>query len=98
MTYLQVRISDEEKEAARQVLDDMGLSLSAAVKIFLRKTVQEQKLPFEISAKLNKPLSVKTKEKTKKGKSKAFVSKKKEVQMPSESRFTNFASREIESD
>lgn len=63
-TYLQIRISEEEKEAARLVLSRMGLSLSGAVKIFLRQVVQDQRIPFPIDTekttsggtKLEKPL------------------------------------------
>ncbi|MBT3348809.1 type II toxin-antitoxin system RelB/DinJ family antitoxin [bacterium] len=49
MAYIQIRISAEEKEEAQKVLEKMGLNFSSAIKLFFRRTVQEQKLPFEIS-------------------------------------------------
>lgn len=50
MAHIQIRIPAGEKEAAVEVLDKMGLNLSSAIKIFLRRTVQEGKLPFEVVA------------------------------------------------
>ena len=44
--YLQVRISQEEKAEAQAVLQQMGLSLSGGVKMFLRQVVHTKKLPF----------------------------------------------------
>ena len=56
MAHIQIRIDVEEKRAAQKVLDSMGLSLSGAIKLFLRKVVQEQRIPFEISS--TKPMQV----------------------------------------
>ena len=50
MSHIQIRISAEEKEATQEVLEKMGLNFSSSIKLFLRKMVQEQKIPFEISA------------------------------------------------
>ncbi|MCF7812681.1 type II toxin-antitoxin system RelB/DinJ family antitoxin [Candidatus Gracilibacteria bacterium] len=50
MAHIQIRISEQEKEQVKQVLDQMGLSYSGAIKLFFRKMIQEQKLPFSISA------------------------------------------------
>ncbi len=52
MANIQIRISDEEKNEAQRVLKSMGLTLSGAVKMFLRKTVHDKKIPFEITADL----------------------------------------------
>lgn len=49
MSHIQIRINIEEKRAAQKILDSMGLSLSGAIKLFLKKVVQEQRIPFEIS-------------------------------------------------
>jgi DNA-damage-inducible protein J len=57
MSHIQIRIDIEEKRAAQKVLDSMGLSLSGAIKLFLKKVVQEQRIPFEISAE-SKPIKV----------------------------------------
>ena len=48
MAHIQIRIPAGEKEAAVEVMEAMGLNLSSAIKLFLRRTVQEGKLPFEI--------------------------------------------------
>ena len=50
MAHIQIRIDIEEKRAAQKVLDSMGLSFSGAIKLFLKKVVQEERIPFEISA------------------------------------------------
>lgn len=50
MAHIQIRIPAAEKEAAGEVLENMGLNFSSAIKIFLRRTVQEGKLPFEVVA------------------------------------------------
>ena len=55
MAHIQIRIPAGEKEAAVEVLDKMGLNLSSAIKIFLRRTVQEGKLPFEVVADSSTP-------------------------------------------
>lgn len=50
MAHIQIRIPAAEKEAAGEVLENMGLNFSSAIKIFLRRTVQEGKLPFDVVA------------------------------------------------
>jgi addiction module RelB/DinJ family antitoxin len=51
MSYIQIRMDAEEKAAVQAVLSDMGLTLSGAVKLFLRKVVQEGEIPFSLQAK-----------------------------------------------
>ncbi|MCF7918125.1 type II toxin-antitoxin system RelB/DinJ family antitoxin [Candidatus Gracilibacteria bacterium] len=51
MGHIQIRISDSEKEQVQEVLNSMGLTYSSAIKLFLRKIIQDQKLPFQIAAK-----------------------------------------------
>lgn len=50
MSHIQIRIDEQEKKAAQEVLEKMGLNFSSAIKLFFKKTVQEQRLPFELSA------------------------------------------------
>lgn len=50
MAHIQIRIAAAEKKAAGEVLENMGLNFSSAIKIFLRRTVQEGKLPFDVVA------------------------------------------------
>jgi DNA-damage-inducible protein J len=50
MAHIQIRISEEEKEYAQQLFSSMGLSMSGAIKLFIRKSIQIDSLPFDISA------------------------------------------------
>lgn len=51
MSYIQIRMDSDEKDQVKEVLSNMGLTVSGAVKIFLRKVVQEGKIPFELHSK-----------------------------------------------
>ena len=44
------RIDENIKRQAETALDDMGLSMSAAITVFLKKVGREHRIPFEISA------------------------------------------------
>jgi DNA-damage-inducible protein J len=44
-----LRIDEDLKESAEELFGDIGLSLNAACRIFLKKAVQEQRIPFELS-------------------------------------------------
>lgn len=50
MTQVNFRIDDDVKKRAEQTLAEMGLSMSAAINIFLIKVAREKRIPFEISA------------------------------------------------
>jgi addiction module RelB/DinJ family antitoxin len=50
MSHIQIRISDEDKQEVRAILENMGLTYSSAIKLFFKKVVQEKKLPFQIAA------------------------------------------------
>lgn len=50
MAQISLRVDDEVKRGAEQVLSDIGLSMSAAINVFLRKVAREQRIPFELSA------------------------------------------------
>ena len=47
-TMIHVRIDEQIKKEAAETLEDMGLSVSDAVRIFLKRVVADKKLPFEI--------------------------------------------------
>jgi len=47
-SMLHVRIDDETKERATIALNAMGLSMSDAVRLFLKRVVAEQAIPFEV--------------------------------------------------
>lgn len=46
MANLQIRLDDSLKNQAQVIVQNMGLDLSAAVRIFLAQVVKENGLPF----------------------------------------------------
>ncbi|MDR3346547.1 MAG: type II toxin-antitoxin system RelB/DinJ family antitoxin [Campylobacteraceae bacterium] len=55
---LTIRMDAELKENAQNILNDIGLDLTTAVKLFLRQTVIQQKLPLELVASNYKPSNI----------------------------------------
>ena len=51
-THLHVRIDDETKKQAQQILSDMGLDLSTAVNMFIKQVVRTRGFPFLPTADL----------------------------------------------
>ena len=49
-TQINFRIDEDIKRNAEKVLDDLGLSMSAAITVFLKKVGREHRIPFELSA------------------------------------------------
>jgi len=47
-TSIKMRISEELKNEASQVLRDCGLTVSSAVRLFLEQVVSHQGIPFEV--------------------------------------------------
>ena len=43
-----IRVEPEVKREATAVLDELGLSMSSAVNLFLRAVIREQGMPFEV--------------------------------------------------
>lgn len=50
MTQVNFRIDDDIKANAEKALNDMGLTMSAAITMFLVKVGRERRIPFEITA------------------------------------------------
>ena len=50
MAQISLRVDDELKRSAERTLDDIGLSMSTAINIFLKTVVRENRIPFELSA------------------------------------------------
>ena len=46
---LQFRVDNRLKKDATKVYEDLGLDLSSAIKLFMKKTIKMQKLPFSIN-------------------------------------------------
>lgn len=49
MTQISVRLDEDVKRDAEEACEDIGISLSAAINIFLKKLGREHKIPFEVS-------------------------------------------------
>lgn len=47
---VRARVDAKLKEHATQVLDEMGLSVSEAIRLLLVQVVERRKLPFEVRA------------------------------------------------
>jgi DNA-damage-inducible protein J len=45
---IQIRVDTKTKEAARKTLDELGLDMSSAVKLFLHNVVITQSLPLNL--------------------------------------------------
>lgn len=45
---LQVRIDAKTKKEAKIILDELGLDMSTAIKLFLKQMINAHNLPFEI--------------------------------------------------
>ena len=48
-TMIHVRIDEQIKKEAAETLEDMGLSVSDAVRVFLKRVVADKQLPFELN-------------------------------------------------
>ena len=47
-TMIHVRIDEKIKKEATETLEDMGLSVSDAIRVFLKRVVADKQLPFEL--------------------------------------------------
>lgn len=67
-TLIQFRVEENLKRDASKVYEDLGLDLSSAIKLFLKKTIKLKRMPFSINAsesdveaqiRMNKELAIK---------------------------------------
>ena len=49
MALLQIRIEQDIKDKANQIINESHIDISTAVRLFLLMVVQEKKIPFEIT-------------------------------------------------
>lgn len=49
MSLLQVRVEDSLKDKATSVFEDLGIDISTAVRIFLKRAVIENGIPFRMT-------------------------------------------------
>lgn len=50
MAQVSFRIDEATKQEAEMILDEMGMSVSTAITIFLKTVCRERRIPFEITA------------------------------------------------
>lgn len=49
MAQISIRVDDDVKRQAEKVCADLGLSMSSAINIYLKKLGRERRIPFEVS-------------------------------------------------
>ena len=49
MAQINLRVDDEIKKQAELVCNDIGISLSSAINIYLKKLGREYRIPFDVS-------------------------------------------------
>ena len=50
MAQISFRVEDDVKKNAEQVCAELGLSMSTAINIYLKKLGREKRIPFEVSS------------------------------------------------
>lgn len=50
MALLQIRIEQDIKDKANQIISESHIDISTAVRLFLLMVVQQEKIPFEINS------------------------------------------------
>lgn len=50
MAQISLRVDDDVKKNAEATLNEIGLSMSTAITIFLKTVARENRIPFELSA------------------------------------------------
>lgn len=58
MKTLQVRLPNQLREEADQVLEEIGMDMSTAIRVYLKKVVHSRSIPFALEA--GEPLGVET--------------------------------------
>lgn len=66
--YVRARIDEHTKMAATAALEEMGLSVSDAIRLLMFRVADERRLPFEIKAPNEKTLKAMAELKAGKGK------------------------------
>jgi len=51
MTNVSIRLDENIKQDAENLFEELGISFSSAVNIFLRQAIRERAIPFQIQAK-----------------------------------------------
>lgn len=48
MSHIQVRIDEKTKKSAKKILNDIGLDMSSAIKIYLKQIILNKGIPFQL--------------------------------------------------
>lgn len=59
MKTIQIRVEDSVKEESDLLFKELGLTTNDAIKIFLKKAICTQSIPFEVSKKMPNDLTLK---------------------------------------
>ena len=51
MTNLTIRLDEDIKQDAENLFEELGLSMSGAINLFIRQAIRERAIPFQIQAK-----------------------------------------------
>lgn len=51
MANVQIRVDEDMKKQSEEILNDLGLNMSTAVKMFLSQVIIEQGIPFQVKRK-----------------------------------------------
>ena len=62
LTNLNIKVNRDLKKQADALFNEMGMTLTTAVNIFIRQAVQEQAIPFRIYVDSNRAIALKAKE------------------------------------
>ena len=58
ITNLNIRTDADVKIAAEQIFNELGLNMTTAVNMFLRQTIRENGIPFELKLKTPKEITL----------------------------------------
>ena len=51
MAQVNIRIDDELKSRADSIFEELGLNITTAITMFIRQTIREGGIPFEVTTK-----------------------------------------------
>lgn len=52
MAQINIRIDDKLKDEAEKLFDELGLNMSSAFNVFLKQSIRQGGIPFEITTKI----------------------------------------------
>lgn len=48
MSTIQIRVDEKTKKSAKKVLEDVGMDMSSAIKVYLKQIVIQNGIPFKL--------------------------------------------------